>query len=84
MGHLAEAANLLKQHKSLNLSVTGHADKDGSVEYNQDLAMGRAKQVERYLTIFGLSQTASKPKPLGKAFHCIKATQRLPNLPTAA
>ncbi|GAM66246.1 outer membrane protein sypB [Vibrio sp. JCM 19236] len=42
------------------------------MEYNQDLAMGRAKQVERYLTIFGLSQTASKPKPLGKAFHCIK------------
>lgn len=67
MGHLAEAANLLKQHKSLNLSVTGHADKDGSVEYNQDLAMGRAKQVERYLTIFGLSPNRIQTQSVGES-----------------
>ena len=48
MGRLAEATNLLKEHKSLDLVVTGHADASGPEEYNDKLALGRAKQVERY------------------------------------
>lgn len=55
MGHLARAANILSQHQSLDLKVTGHADAVGDMQYNQTLAMGRAKQVKRYLIIFGLS-----------------------------
>ncbi|MEL0611506.1 OmpA family protein, partial [Vibrio echinoideorum] len=47
MGRLAEATTLLKEHKSLALVVTGHADASGTEEYNDNLALGRAKQVER-------------------------------------
>lgn len=66
MGHLAEAANILKQNKSLDLIVTGHADASGSETYNNKLALGRAKQVERYLTIFGLSPQRIKAVSVGE------------------
>ncbi|MEZ9232745.1 OmpA family protein [Vibrio amylolyticus] len=65
MGHLAKAANLLVEHKTLKLSVTGHADARGDNQYNQKLAMGRAKQVKRYLTIFGLSPNRITTHSLG-------------------
>lgn len=66
MGHLAEAANILKQNESLDLIVTGHADASGSETYNNKLALGRAKQVERYLTIFGLSPQRIKAVSVGE------------------
>ncbi|MCG9600671.1 OmpA family protein [Vibrio sp. Isolate31] len=65
MGRLAEATALLKEHKSLDLVVTGHTDETGNEEYNDDLALGRAKQVERYLTIFGLSAQRIKAVSVG-------------------
>ncbi|RTZ16811.1 OmpA family protein [Vibrio aquaticus] len=67
MGHLAEASNLLKQHTSLHLTVTGHADSVGDMSYNQELAMGRAQQVKRYLTIFGLSPQRIETKSVGES-----------------
>ncbi|CAM4336617.1 OmpA family protein [Vibrio agarivorans] len=66
MGNLAEAANILKQYQHLNLRVTGHADASGTQSYNDTLAMGRAKQVERYLTIFGLSPTRIQTLSVGE------------------
>ncbi|MEZ8044502.1 OmpA family protein [Vibrio sp. 10N.237.312.C02] len=66
MGRLAEATTLLKEHKSLDLVVTGHADATGIEEYNDDLALGRAKQVERYLTIFGLGAQRIKAVSVGE------------------
>lgn len=66
MGRLAEATTLLKEHKSLDLVVTGHADAKGTEEYNDDLALGRAKQVERYLTIFGLGAQRIKAVSVGE------------------
>ncbi|WP_454441463.1 OmpA family protein [Vibrio bathopelagicus] len=66
MGKLAEASNILKENKSLDLIVTGHADATGSEEYNDKLALGRAKQVERYLTIFGLSPQRIKAVSVGE------------------
>lgn len=66
MGRLAEATALLKEHKSLELVVTGHADATGTEEYNDDLALGRAKQVERYLTIFGLAAQRIKAVSVGE------------------
>lgn len=57
MGHLAKAANMLAEHPSLNLKVTGHADSVGDVAYNEKLALERAQQVKRYLSIFGLAPT---------------------------
>ncbi|CDT88483.1 OmpA family protein [Vibrio coralliirubri] len=66
MGRLAEATSLLKEHKSLDLVVTGHADATGTEEYNDKLALGRAKQVERYLTIFGLGAQRIKAVSVGE------------------
>ncbi|MEZ9157413.1 OmpA family protein [Vibrio lentus] len=66
MGKLAEASYILKENKSLDLIVTGHADAVGSEEYNDKLALGRAKQVERYLTIFGLSPQRIKAVSVGE------------------
>ncbi|MEZ8715833.1 OmpA family protein [Vibrio splendidus] len=66
MGRLAEATTLLKEHKSLDLVVTGHADATGTEEYNDKLALGRAKQVERYLTIFGLGAQRIKAVSVGE------------------
>ena len=66
MGKLAEASHILKENKSLELIVTGHADATGSEEYNDELALGRAKQVERYLSIFGLSPSRIKAVSVGQ------------------
>lgn len=66
MGKLAEASYILKDNKSLELIVTGHADATGSEEYNDKLALGRAQQVERYLTIFGLSPSRIKAVSVGE------------------
>ncbi|MCK6264953.1 OmpA family protein [Vibrio sp. ZSDE26] len=65
MGHLAKAANILLEHNTLKLSVTGHADARGDEQHNQTLAMGRAKQVKRYLTIFGLEPSRISTHSLG-------------------
>ncbi|MFC1233473.1 OmpA family protein [Vibrio sp. F74] len=67
MGNLAQAANILKENKHLQLAITGHADASGSVEYNEKLALDRANQVKRYLTIFGLSPTRIKSNSLGSS-----------------
>ncbi|CED57800.1 outer membrane protein, OmpA family [Aliivibrio wodanis] len=53
--NLSEASQLLNKHQDFKLLVTGHADAIGEEDYNQDLALNRAKQVKRYLSIFGLS-----------------------------
>ncbi|WP_394152796.1 OmpA family protein [Vibrio maritimus] len=66
MGHLAEAANILKQHPNIRLSVTGHADATGTKEYNERIAKGRAQQVKRYLTIFGLAPNRIDTHSLGE------------------
>ncbi|WP_459780358.1 OmpA family protein [Photobacterium sp. R1] len=57
MGHLAEAAILLRDIPTYRLHITGHADRVGTPEFNQRLALNRAKQVQRYLEIFGLPST---------------------------
>ncbi|WP_411061986.1 OmpA family protein [Vibrio chagasii] len=66
MGKLAEASYILEDNKSLELIVTGHSDATGSEEYNDKLALGRAQQVERYLTIFGLSPSRIKAVSVGE------------------
>jgi len=67
MGNLAQSANILKQHPQLTLSITGHADATGTVEYNEKLAMARAQQVERYLTIFGLNPIRIHTQSVGSS-----------------
>lgn len=65
MGHLAEAAYILRDHPKLTLVVTGHADVTGSPDYNQKLAQARAEQVKRYLTVFGITSERVTTKSVG-------------------
>ncbi|NLS12911.1 OmpA family protein [Vibrio sp. SM6] len=57
MGHLAEAAHLLRDLPQYRLHITGHADSIGTHAANQTLSLERAKQVRRYLLIFGVPAT---------------------------
>ncbi|NOJ18171.1 OmpA family protein [Vibrio jasicida] len=66
MGHLAEAAYILREHPSLSLVVTGHADVTGKPEYNQKLAQERAEQVKRYLNVFGITSDRVQTKSVGE------------------
>ncbi|ELP5729483.1 OmpA family protein [Vibrio vulnificus] len=82
MGHLAKAANLLRDNEQLTLAVTGHADATGNESYNEKLAMDRAEQVKRYLTIFGLSPERITTQSLGETlplFDGDSAAVRLTN-----
>ncbi len=82
MGHLAKASSILINHPSLNLRVTGHADATGDAQYNDDLAMGRAQQVKRYLTIFGLTPARVQTLSVGESlplFAGDSAATRLTN-----
>ncbi|HHF2903885.1 OmpA family protein [Vibrio diabolicus] len=65
MGHLAEAAYILRDYPNLTLVVTGHADVTGSPDYNQKLAQARAEQVKRYLTVFGITSERVTTKSVG-------------------
>ena len=67
MGHLAEAAYILRDHPNLTLVVTGHADVTGSPDYNQKLAQARAEQVKRYLTVFGITSERVTTKSVGNS-----------------
>lgn len=55
IGHLAEAAVMLRAYPEYQLKLTGHADSKGTNLGNLQLSLERAKQVERYLQIFGLN-----------------------------
>lgn len=48
-------AKLLRASTTLNVSVDGHADERGTVEYNQALGQKRAEAVQQYLTDQGLT-----------------------------
>jgi outer membrane protein OmpA-like peptidoglycan-associated protein len=55
IGHLAEVSQQLREHSSIHLQITGHADNTGNEQKNLKLSLQRARQVERYLQIFGIN-----------------------------
>lgn len=65
VGRLSQAVEILKQQSDLKLLITGHADALGSQEYNNQLALDRAEQVERYLLIFGLPSSRIETQSVG-------------------
>ncbi len=54
IAQLAEVTLTLRAHPQYHLKLTGHADSKGSKPANLKLSLERARQVERYLQIFGL------------------------------
>jgi outer membrane protein OmpA-like peptidoglycan-associated protein len=55
IGHLAEVAGMLRDYPNYHLQIVGHADATGSDNANLALSLQRARQVERYLQIFGIN-----------------------------
>ena len=66
IGRLAQAVVLLKQYPRYSLQVVGHADQIGTEHNNQQLSMLRAKQVSRYLQIFGMDEDKIEVTALGE------------------
>ena len=53
---LERSARCLKANRSLRVTIAGHADERGTVEYNLVLGQQRAASVARYLESLGVSQ----------------------------
>jgi len=51
---LTEVANLLKKYPDNNISIEGHTDWVGPIEYNQKLSENRAKSVKNFLVRQGV------------------------------
>ena len=50
-------AKLLRDNAALSVSVDGHADERGTVEYNQALGQKRAEAAQQYLIDAGIAAT---------------------------
>ena len=59
-------AKLLRDNPSLNVSVDGHCDERGTVEYNQALGQKRAEAVTAYLSDQGLAGNRFRVISYGK------------------
>ena len=52
---LKNDAQVLKNNPNMNVSIEGHCDERGSVEYNLALGERRAESIKSYLTKLGIS-----------------------------
>ncbi len=59
-------ANWLLDNQSYNILVEGHADEQGTREYNLALSAKRASAVQQYLVARGVSAARIKTIPYGK------------------
>ena len=59
-------AKLLRDNASLSVSVDGHCDERGTVEYNQALGQKRAEAVQQYLSDQGIPSTRFRVISYGK------------------
>jgi len=59
-------AKLLRDNPGLTVSVDGHADERGTVEYNQALGQKRAETVQQYLVDAGIPGTRFRVISYGK------------------
>jgi peptidoglycan-associated lipoprotein len=63
---LDQNARLLRENATLNVSVDGHCDERGTVEYNQALGQKRAEAVQQYLMDQGIAATRLRAISYGK------------------
>jgi peptidoglycan-associated lipoprotein len=56
----------LKAHKGINLTVEGHCDERGSIEYNMALGQKRSEAVSEYLLALGVEKGHVKTISYGK------------------
>jgi peptidoglycan-associated lipoprotein len=65
-GVLDSNAKLLRENAALNVSLDGHTDERGTVEYNQALGQKRAEAVQQYLSDAGIPATRFHTISYGK------------------
>jgi len=63
---LDEIGNWLKKYKDIKITVEGHCDERGTIEYNLALGQKRAETVKNYLVNMGVDQTSIKAVSFGK------------------
>ncbi len=63
---LQRKAEVLRQHPDARLTIEGHCDERGSLEYNQALGQRRADSIVRYLVSLGLSEDMFQTVSYGK------------------
>ncbi len=73
---LAKNAEVLKKFDFLRVTVEGHADERGTVEYNLALGERRARSVHEYLISLGVPGDRLKPVSYGKEIPaCTESTE---------
>jgi len=65
-GILREAATILKDNSTVNVSVEGHTDAIGSDQYNQKLSLRRAEAVKQFLVKEGIAASRLQVRGFGK------------------
>ncbi len=53
---LEQKAEVLRRYPDVRLTIEGHCDERGSLEYNQTLGMRRAESTKRFLASLGLQE----------------------------
>lgn len=63
---LQRKADALRAHPDVTLTIEGHCDERGSLEYNQALGMRRARAAMQYLTSLGLDGSRFRAVTFGE------------------
>ncbi len=63
---LQRKAEVLKQHPDVMVTIEGHCDERGSLEYNQALGMRRAQAAKAYLVSLGLDESRFRVVSFGE------------------
>lgn len=71
-GILHNNADWLLKHKSVEISINGHCDERGTVEYNMALGEKRADAARKYLVSLGISSERIKIVSYGKSNPVVK------------
>ncbi|HAH32636.1 MAG TPA: hypothetical protein DCL44_10030 [Elusimicrobia bacterium] len=67
-------AEILLKHRTLKLTVTGHADDVGAEEYNKKLSLRRAVAVKSYLVLKGVYPDFIRVYGYGKSLLLVNET----------
>ena len=65
-GALQQSATFLKQHPNWKITIEGHCDERGSIEYNLTLGTNRAEAVKNALVQQGVNAGNIRPVTFGK------------------
>ena len=71
---LRSIAQVMKDNKDLEITVSGHADERGTREYNRALGQRRGEAVRDYLLLNGISKNRITVKSYGEEYPLVKGS----------